>query len=41
MRIGLSPQEAKETAFGYYMSEDMNNDGKLTWNGEWLMLMIL
>lgn len=31
--IGMSPQEALQTAQGYYMIADMNGDNRLNWKG--------
>ena len=31
--VGMSREEAEQTAIGYYMSADQNGDGKLSWKG--------
>lgn len=31
LKVGMSQQEAEQTAIGYYMSADKNGDGKLSW----------
>ena len=32
--VGMSQEEAEQTAIGYYMSADQNGDGKLSWEGK-------
>lgn len=32
--VGMSREEAEQTAIGYYMSADQNGDGKLSWKGK-------
>lgn len=31
LKVGMSQEEAEQTAIGYYMSADRNGDGKLSW----------
>lgn len=33
LKVGMSQQEAEQTAIGYYMSADKNGDAKLSWEG--------
>jgi Ca2+-binding EF-hand superfamily protein len=34
VNIGMSMEEARQTAVGYYMSADMDGDNQLNWSGK-------